>query len=331
MVRKPVLRSENHISQVDYIRAIASVAVALFHLGGKTLPVLKYGWLGVQLFFFLSGFIICYAMPKNYSWKQTPRFLLKRLIRIEPPYFVSIIIAVVVNFFWITDYRPDWVNIASHLAYLNSFFGQAYLSPVYWTLGIEFQFYLFIAVFFPLITMRWGNLLVLIFCLLPILLELPGTTLAPNFPIFAFGILYFLYYTKRKTLRETLVFMVMVATASVHIGGWLATTAALFALALLIFPLKSYPAIRFFSKISFSLYLTHDMIGSNLVVYLGTQLPKNMLFKSIEFSIGITASIVFAYLFYKIIEAPCLKASKKITYRHQNVWTSAFLQDNVTK
>jgi peptidoglycan/LPS O-acetylase OafA/YrhL len=78
-----------HIPQVDYIRAIASLAVALFHLGGKELPVLSYGWLGMQMFFLLSGFIICWAIPRSYNWKLSGRFISKRLIRIEPPHFCN--------------------------------------------------------------------------------------------------------------------------------------------------------------------------------------------------------------------------------------------------
>jgi len=309
------IKQKPHIQQVDYVRAIASVAVALFHLGGKTLPVLKYGWLGVYMFFLLSGFIICWAIPQNYTWKLSGSFILKRIIRIEPPYIASIALAIIVNFFWIENYRPDWLNAVCHLAYLNSFAGQPYLSPVYWTLGIEFQFYLFVALCFPWFTRKWGQWLLLLLSILPLVIKIPGTNLANYFSVFALGILYYLYLVKGKNLKEVLFLGVLVTACSIYTVGWLQTCAALFALGLLLLPLKSYPVVSFFSKISFSLYLTHDMIGSNLVVYLGMLLPKTLFFKGLEFMTGLVVSILFAWLFWLLVEAPCLKLSKQIVYK----------------
>ncbi|MEO7214811.1 hypothetical protein [Mucilaginibacter sp.] len=49
------------------------------------------------------------------------------------------------------------VSLLSHLAYLNNFTGAPYINPVYWTLGIEFQFYLFVALAFPVIVSKWGT------------------------------------------------------------------------------------------------------------------------------------------------------------------------------
>jgi peptidoglycan/LPS O-acetylase OafA/YrhL len=307
-------KQKTHIQQVDYIRAIAALAVTLYHLGGKTLPVLNYGWLGVYMFFLLSGFIICWAIPENYSWKLSSRFILKRVVRIEPPYIISIVMAIIMNFFWVAHYRPDWVNAVCHLAYLNSFLGQPYLSPVYWTLGIEFQFYLFVALCFPWFTGKRGAWLLLLLSILPVFLKVPGNTLINSFPVFALGILYYLYKVKGKTLNDVLVFGILITACSVYSVGLAQTCAALLALGILLLPLKSYPVISFLSKISFSLYLTHDIIGSNLVVYLGMLLPKSLFFKGVEFLTGLGVSILFAWGFYLLVEKPCLKLSKQVNY-----------------
>lgn len=308
-------QQKKHIPQVDYIRAIAAMAVALFHLGGKALPVLKYGWLGVYMFFLLSGFIICWAIPQNYTWKLSGRFILKRIIRIEPPYIISIALAIIIKFFWVENYSPDWFNALCHLAYLNTFVGQSYLSPVYWTLGIEFQYYLFVALCFPLFTSKWGQWLVLLLSILPIMINVPEAGLINSFPVFALGILYYLYLVKGKNLIEVLVLGILITTCGIYTLGWLPTCAALFALGLLLLPLKKHPVISFLSRISFSLYLTHDMIGSNLVVYLGTLLPKTFIFKGLEFMTGIIVSVLFAWLFYLLVEGPCIKLSKKVAYK----------------
>jgi peptidoglycan/LPS O-acetylase OafA/YrhL len=272
-------KDKPHIQQVDYIRAIASLAVVLFHLGGKTLPVLNHGWLGVYMFFLLSGFIICWAIPQNYTWKLSGSFILKRIIRIEPPYLISIVLAIIINFFWVAHYKPEWINAACHLAYLNNFTGQPYLSPVYWTLGIEFQFYLFVALCFPLFAGKYGGWFLLMLTALCIVIKPAGANLVNSFPAFAPGILYYLYRVKGHGLKETLLLGILITICSLRAIGIPQTIAALFALGLLLLPLKSYPVIAFLSRISFSLYLTHDMVGSNLVVYLGMLLPKTLFLK----------------------------------------------------
>jgi peptidoglycan/LPS O-acetylase OafA/YrhL len=313
MISAPV-KSKPHLQQVDYIRAIASLAVALFHLGGKVLPVLKYGWLGVYMFFLLSGFIICWAMPKAYTWKMSLRFISKRVVRIEPPYIISIALAIIAGYILVDNYKVDWFNILCHFAYINNFLNKPYINPVYWTLGIEFQFYVFVAILFPVIKSRWGLWLLPVLCTLPWLISLPGQTLISVFPVFALGILYYLYKSKIAGLFETVICGVLVTVCFIVQSGWLPFGAALFSLILLILPIKSNRIISFFSKISFSLYLTHDIIGSNLIVLLGRHLPKTILFKGIEFTIGIAVSILFAYLFYLVVERPFLKLSKRISY-----------------
>ncbi|OOQ58212.1 acyltransferase family protein [Mucilaginibacter pedocola] len=308
-----------HIPQVDYIRAIASVGVALFHLGGKALPVLKYGWLGVHMFFVLSGFIIFKAIPQNYSWRLAPKFIAKRIIRIEPPYIISIAVVLLINLIMaglsLAPYtKPDWANLAGHLAYINNFSDAQYVNPVYWTLGIEFQFYLFVALAFPLLNNKWGAWALLGLSVLSHYLHLPGANLLGLFPVFALGILFYLYSTQKTTLLTALLFALPITFISYLNMGWMETSAGWFALILLALPLKANRIIGFFSAISFSLYLTHDTVGSRLVATMGQHLPKTFGFKALEFGTGIIVSILFAYAFYILVEKPCLKLSKRITY-----------------
>ena len=73
--------------------------------------------------------------------------------------------------------------------------------------------------------------------------------------------------------------------------------------------------IDFFSKISFSLYLTHDIIGCNLIFFTKDLFSiQNTITKCIAFSVGFIGSIVFAYLFYLFIETKAIALSKKIHY-----------------
>lgn len=311
-----IVTPKQHIPQVDYIRAIASLMVAVFHLGGKGFPVVGYGWVGVEMFFFLSGFIICWSVPANYSLKMSRTFILKRIIRIEPPYIFSMGIALLVNVLWDVNYKFNWTDVLFHLAYLNNFFNRPYLSIVYWTLGIEFQYYLFIAIFFPFIVKKWGAWAITALCFLPIFIGTHWGWLSTVFTFFSLGILYYLYLKGIKKLSEVLLLGVVISVLAIYEQTLAQTLAALFALLLLVIPLKSNAIVTFFSKISFSLYLTHEIIGTKVVtyLYLYTKLPHGIMSKAIAFVCGMLVSIAVAYAFYKLIEEPCFKLSKKIKY-----------------
>lgn len=212
------------------------------------------------------------------------------------------------------NYKADWLNVAYHLAYINNYTGKPYLNPVYWTLGIEFQFYIFISLFFPLVISQWGKWLVLALSVTPLCFDIPGINLFNYFSLFALGIIYYLHLSGHINRRVFALFITAIAIIGIRSLGWLPIGSGLLALLLLLLPLKGDAVVKFFSDISFSLYLTHDIIGSRLVVYLGTLLPKTFWYKGLEFTTGIIVSIIFAYLFYRAVEYPFLKLSKKIAY-----------------
>jgi len=253
-------------------------------------------------------------MPENYDLKMAKTFLTKRLIRIEPPYILSIVLLLIVQYISIANFHPDWKNVVFHFAYLNSFFNEPYLNPVYWTLGIEFQFYLLIAFIFPLIVKKFGILLILAIATVPLFMNIPAIGLFGFFPGFGIGMCYYLIKRNSFNYKSGLALAALVGL-SLMIQGWIQTTAALAALCILMLPLKSNKVVTFFSKISFSLYLTHDIIGSTYVVSLGSLLPKTIAFKGFEFLSGILLSVGFAYLFYTLIEKPFFGQSKKIKYQ----------------
>lgn len=306
--------SAKHLYAVDYIRAIASLSVAIFHLGGKAIPILKFGWLGVEMFFVLSGFIICWSMPAFYSLKYSGKFILKRIMRIEPPYLISLFLLLSLNWLTIDNYKPDWNNVFLHFGYLNNFYNKEFLNPVYWTLGLEFQYYLFIALTFPLILKSYGKWLILLVSLLPLFIQVPGQTLSGSFSLFGLGMTTYLFLSHRITNKEFLMIGLSLIVSGIYLVGWLNILAGIVSVLFILAPLPKNKIITFFSKISFSLYLTHDIIGSRLVVYLGTLFPKTMYFKGLFFLTGIAVSILFAWLYYLIVEKPFFSVSKLISY-----------------
>jgi peptidoglycan/LPS O-acetylase OafA/YrhL len=156
---------------LDPLRGLAALAVAWYHFTNCSELVKTdwlrasgaYGWLGVEVFFVISGFVIPYSMyGGGYEPRQHfGRFLAKRLLRLEPPYLASIVLVILLAYgaalipaFGRTTPEFSAPQLLLHLGYLNTFFAYEWLSPVYWTLGIEFQYYLFIAVIYPLLKAR---------------------------------------------------------------------------------------------------------------------------------------------------------------------------------
>lgn len=126
------------INNLQALRALAAIGVVVFHVGllpATSLPF-TIGAAGVDLFFVLSGFIIAYS-----SSRDARQFLVRRLIRILPAYWIATAIAAL---FVLQAMSPtdtfDW--LVQSLFYLPGPGGRPVLIFVAWTLVYELVFYL---------------------------------------------------------------------------------------------------------------------------------------------------------------------------------------------
>ena len=76
---------------LHFLRALAVLIVVFFHL---KIPLFEFGYLGVDIFFFISGYLITLIIhnklsKKNFSLKE---FYIKRVLRIMPSYLLIIFI-----------------------------------------------------------------------------------------------------------------------------------------------------------------------------------------------------------------------------------------------
>ncbi|ADJ50054.1 acyltransferase [Amycolatopsis mediterranei S699] len=135
---------------LDGLRALAATMVIFFHFGGPNWTWLS-GWVGVYLFFVLSGFLITTLLLREQD--RTGRislsnFYIRRVFRILPPYLVILggIVAFVVlrGEFYSRDFPQA---LKYYLTFLNEFLpaathGADNFFSGSWTLGIEEKFYL---------------------------------------------------------------------------------------------------------------------------------------------------------------------------------------------
>lgn len=149
------------IPELDGLRGIAILLVLLRHAArpihaehGGILQVgswdiavpLLNGWMGVDLFFVLSGFLITHHLlmrwPERLGAGFLLRYWLKRVLRTFPAYYATLFIvaAGVLPF-----YRPQVADltgeVAHHVIFLQDYLGSE-LVPAFWSLGVEEKFYL---------------------------------------------------------------------------------------------------------------------------------------------------------------------------------------------
>ena len=164
----PTPRVEDHIGFIDYVRAAAILLVLGFHLliesyGGLhtmeskmsftdgnlfhfflTLLPFSYGFIGVSMFFLVSGFCIHLSHEKS-KRKEFKVFFVRRFFRIYPPYFLALCFFAFA--FPLTMLRLNSpINLAQFFSHVlmvhnldpRSFYG---INGAFWSIGVEVQLY----------------------------------------------------------------------------------------------------------------------------------------------------------------------------------------------
>jgi len=144
---------------LDLLRAVAIVWVLIYHaslfgLAPRENPIVGFGWMGVDLFFALSGFLIAGQLLRPYAQGTRPawrRFLIRRALRTLPAYLV--VLAIYFAFPVVRerpDIRPLWnfLTFTTNLGLPPGAFSHA------WSLCVEEQFYLVFPLALALIALR---------------------------------------------------------------------------------------------------------------------------------------------------------------------------------
>ena len=159
----------NYRPEIDGLRAIAVTAVVLFHselsiFGEK---IFKGGFIGVDIFFVISGYLISGIILKELhlsNYFQYKNFIEKRARRLLPALFIFILISIPLTFFNLSQtYYNEFIDsVYSAISFVSNFYfyyNSEYFDTPYnlkpllhtWSLSIEIQFYLilpFLIIFF---------------------------------------------------------------------------------------------------------------------------------------------------------------------------------------
>lgn len=155
--------------ELDGMRALAIIPVLIFHLNDNWLPG---GYLGVDIFFVISGFLITGILIQE-NQKRTfsfLRFYVKRVMRLFPAMFLMLATVVLVSFFYDSHSEFKFVNQAaiSVLVFLSNiffniksdYFNHETVNPLLhtWSLAVEEQYYFFMPLFIFLLFKFKNNL-----------------------------------------------------------------------------------------------------------------------------------------------------------------------------
>ena len=327
---------------IDLLRFGAALAVVLYHVAyrgyhaGHLSPVaypalgrvFKYGYLGVELFFLISGYVVLLSA----EGKTVRQFVVARVARLYPAYWVACTLVFGATRLWAPG---TWTGLpaapgpvyAANLTMLQSFLGQPNLDGVYWTLGYEISFYLLIVLLIGLGGLRrslvpflWGWLG---YCALvgPSVAALPLVPLLfPRYaPFFMAGMVFYLLH-RRPAGRWWLYLLLLACYAEClragraisadmepffHEAFSLPVTWAVLTGGFLVFGLISHGRLRlrpagwlgWAGALSYPIYLLHHNLGFMVLQRLGGRVDDNVLLG------GLLAGLLLAsYLLHVLVE-----------------------------
>jgi peptidoglycan/LPS O-acetylase OafA/YrhL len=302
---------------LDGLRGVAIFIVMLFHSYARwpdlvpfghryaQLPIFSYGWLGVYLFFLISGFVIFMTLEKCEGFRD---FILRRWLRLFPAMLIcSVLVFVTVGLF---PERPAgavvWRDMLPGLTFLEpTWWARVFGSPqgliegAFWSLFVEVKFYFLAGMLYFLVGgKRMITVLVMLFVcaaavskmqhMFPTMVWLrwPAGLLwessAAQFGWFAAGAMYYRFFHERKPALFIGALMIALASAAV-IGGLRLRDTGAAAVVVLFFSaaitntglqkMLSLRLLLFLGFVSYPLYLLHENMMVAMIVKIGHVAP----------------------------------------------------------
>lgn len=332
------------LTGLDALRGVAAIAVCLFHwehiafLTPNNAQVFRFGLLGVELFFLISGFVIAMVTERTTSVQG---FLRARVIRLYPAYLFSVALTAV---YVLNTGKYDLITVLLNATMLQSFVGVPNIANPYWTLAFEVSFYVALAFIMKLDLRRhieWAVFAWLVVAaayrlLLPNwmnfdpqrpFVQASYIVVAPQFaPFFSLGILAFRGYRHHlgkpglAAMAGALALTLQGRGDFAHISGVAYAVFTCISLCALMLATRIEASrgfanlLRGIGVVSYPLYLLHCTVANLCVYMLREAMPTSMaVFASIPISLALSI------LVHHWIEEPMAR-----TFHHRvaRVWTT---------
>ncbi len=320
----PNRRERNHF--LDTVRAFAAIGVVYFHLN-EPIPwesdiyrnVVKQGWLGVIVFFVLSGY--CIQMAAS-SCRAIVPFYWRRFCRIYPPYLASLVVVGLVCV--ICKLATGVSDVAQWPKTWLGWLGLLTLAPVpsdqltggnwvYWSLSYEIAFYGILGLtilhklLLPVIV-----LLMIGLSAIPGMESLPGLFFLSNWCLFSLGVGLYELCHKRRTIGSAFILSSFVVIFYRSTSPVILTTL----ISALLIGSSTQKWGRFLGRErllsaigewSYGLYLLHVPLGLYWLARFRPEICVSNLGLHILFDTGVViVCIAFSALFYYTVERPSI-------------------------
>jgi peptidoglycan/LPS O-acetylase OafA/YrhL len=338
---------ERRVQAPDLLRLVAVIGVILFHYGfrGPTAqnvvqvalpelsPFARYGFLGVPVFFIISGFFIAYSA----EGRSAPGFAIARVARIYPAFvFCMTLTFLSMLAFGSGHFETSFTQWIANLFAAAPALHQPYMDSAYWSLFEEITFYAWVTILMAAgLFQRSIDIIVLVWLFISLANELTidaaaieKVFLADHSGFFATGLLiYELYRGRRDALFQCLLAL-SVATAvfqAVHnlgglrsltgaaFDGWIVAAICLVDIIVIIWatriqrvPLPAGTVIAI-GGLTYPLYLLHQQIGYVEFNWIGAGTRPTVLFAVILSAIALLSWVTWRY-----VEQPGRRLTKEL-------------------
>lgn len=335
----------NRLFALDGIRITAALIVVFYHYIGLNsawdrsasdlFPALRpfavYGWLGVEIFFIVSGFVICMSV-----WgRPVGDFAVSRVSRLFPAYWAGIALSALTLWFLpeVQELRhlERWSDVLVNLTMMQGGLGVGNVDHSYWTLFVELKFYaLFALVVLRGVTYRHCVLFCGIWTLAAVAAPATDFQLLHFFampqyaPYFIAGIAFYLMRRFRPTmllwglvgvqflLAQHYVPERMDTNLGPHLAGQLPTWPARLVIALGFLAIAAVALghldrvrwrwLKTAGAITYPLYVIHMAIGITLIHHFRDRVAPLPLVVSVT-----AAMVALAWLIHVFVERPLSK------------------------
>ncbi len=145
--------SGSRVPELDALRFAAALAVMEFHYtswAGLNSP-LEFGWLGVELFFMISGFVIFWSA----LGRTAGEFLVSRASRLYPSFWICLSVTAGAQI-W-SGATLSLREVVGNFFMLSQVFRVDNIDPLYWTLYVEQKFYFLVLILLLLRQSAWAE------------------------------------------------------------------------------------------------------------------------------------------------------------------------------
>ena len=175
--------TNTRVNEIDLLRFFAALLVVFFHYSFRgyaadamsvmpyplLAPFSKYGYLGVELFFMISGFVILMTASSG----SLRGFVVSRFVRLYPTFWAccTITFAVIVAIGG-TRYSASPSQYLINMTMLSDFVGVPAIDGAYWSLFVEMKFYALVAVILVIGRIHQAHIFLILWLIASVALEI---------------------------------------------------------------------------------------------------------------------------------------------------------------